>query len=96
MNEPYIQALRDAIQKVHGCISRFNETVRIKEEADGQTTWEGNVEVFDLARHATARQCYAWGYKDPEGRWQYVTTLRVPPVDSARKAVQAFVASRGK
>ena len=94
MNEKYIQALRDAIQKTHGCVSRYSQTVAVKEESNGQTVWEGNVEVFDLGGHSQARQCYAWWFKDADGHLQYVTVLKTGPVDAARKAVQGFLTSR--
>jgi len=96
MNEKYIQSLRETIQQVQGCASRYAQSVAVKEEANGQTLWDGKVEVFDLARHPAARQCYAWGYKNDLGYWQYVTIARVPPVDSPRQAVQAFLASGGE
>jgi hypothetical protein len=91
MNEKYIQSLRDAIQKKHGCISRYAQTVAVKEEADGALPeWQGNVEVFDLANHPQARQCYAWSYKDDTGRLQYVTVLS-PPIKSAAEAVRSHL-----
>ena len=90
MNEKYIQSLRDTIQKTHGCISRYVQTVPVKDEREGKVMWEGRVEVFDLAGHPKAAQCFAWGHKDEEGRWQYVTMLKVAPVDSPLKAVVAF------
>lgn len=96
MNEPYIQALRDAIRKTHGCASRYARAEAVKEEFNGKTVWEGTVEVFDLAGHHKAHQCYAWGYKDDDGRWQYVAVLRTPPVDSPRQAVQAFIVTLKK
>ena len=48
MNEKYIQALRDAIRHMHGCVSRYIETVPVKEDFKGQAAWEGDVEIFDL------------------------------------------------
>ena len=96
MNEKYIQALRDAIQHMHGCASRYVKTVAIKEDFADKVAWEGEVEVFDLAGHQKAKQCYAWGYHDDAGKWQYVAVLRVPPVDTARKAVQAYIISQQK
>jgi hypothetical protein len=96
MNEKYIQALRDAIVHTHGCASRFVRSEPVKEEFEGKTVWEGSVEVFDLSGHPTARQCYAWGFHDDAGKWQYVAVLQVPPVDSPQKAVQAYILSRGK
>ncbi len=87
MNEKYIQSLRNAIQTQHGCISRYVQTVAVK----GVTPlngWQGNVEIFDLAGHAKARQCFAWGFRDEAGRWQYLATLKISPIDSAEKAVK--------
>jgi hypothetical protein len=92
MNEPYIQALRDLIRRSYGCISRYAQTIAVKEESGGKVLWEGKVEQFDLSGHAQARQCYAWGSKDDQGRWQYVAYLRLPPVSSAATAVQAHLA----
>ena len=94
MNEKYIQALRDAIRHTHGCESRYIETVPVKEDFKGQTAWKGDVEVFDLAGHPKARQCYAWGYRDDSGRWQYVAVLKLPPVDSPQKAIQVYMLSQ--
>jgi hypothetical protein len=96
MNEKYIQTLRDAIKVKHGCVSRYSQTISVKEEVDGKTVWEGKVEVFDLAGHPKAAQAYAWGYDDQEGRKQYVTVLKAAPVDSAQRAIQAFIANGQK
>jgi hypothetical protein len=96
MNEPYIQALRDAIRHMHGCASRFVKTVSVKETFQEKTVWEGDVEIFDLAAHPQARQCYAWRFKDDDGRWQYVAVLKVGPVDSPLRAVQAYIVAQAK
>ena len=96
MNEKYIQTLRDAIRAKHGCVSRYSQTVSVKEELNGKTVWDGKVEVFDLAGHPKAAQAYAWGYEDQDGRKQYVTMLKVAPVDSAQRAIQAFVTNPQK
>lgn len=82
--------LQDIIKKLHGCDSKYLESVPIKEEFQGKTVWEGIVEVFDLLGHPKAKQCYAWAYPD-KGKMNYVTVLKVPPVDSPRKAVQINV-----
>ena len=97
MSEPdYIERLRDAIRHTHGCASAYVETVSVKETFKGKTVWEGEVEVFDLTGHATARQCFAWGFQDDGGRWQYVAVLRVKGVDTPLKAVQAYIVSQSK
>ena len=96
MSKKYIEALQDAIRHTHGCESAYTETVPLNEAFEGKTVWEGDVEVFDLTDHPTASQCYAWGYQDDAGKWQYVAVLKTPPVDSPRKAVQAYIISRPK
>ena len=96
MNEKYIQALRDAIRHMHGCASRYVKTVPVREDSCGKIVWHGNVEVFDLAGHPKASQCYAWGFQDDAGKWQYVAVLKTVPADSPQRAVQAYISSQVK
>ena len=42
----YIEELQDVIRKMHGAEPTHVETVPIKETWEGQTVWEGEVEVF--------------------------------------------------
>lgn len=94
MSKDYIKAVQDAIQHMHGCGSVYLESVPITETFKGKTVWDGEVEVFDLIDHPTARQCYAWGFQDDKGKWQYVAVLNIPPVDSPLAAVRAYIFSR--
>lgn len=94
MDEKYIQALQGAIRQMHGCESRYVGAVPVKEAAAGKTLWQGNVELFDLSGCPSANRCYAWGLQDEAGQWQCVAFLNVPPVDTARKAVQAYLLSQ--
>ena len=90
MNEKYIQFIRDAIKQKHGCLARYVETKHVKEEFQGKV-WEGDVELFDLAGHATARKCFAWRFLNPDGHWEYVTILN-PPVMTPGEAVRGHMA----
>jgi hypothetical protein len=47
----YIEELQDVIRRLHGVEATHIETVPIKEVFQGQTVWEGEVEVFDLHDH---------------------------------------------
>lgn len=89
----YIQTLKEAIKRLHGCESVHVETVPIVETFQGKTVWAGNVEVFGLVEHPKAKRCYAWshthGKDDKETR--YVAVLEVSPIDTPRKAVQASI-----
>lgn len=91
----YIEFLADAIQKLHGCAATYVETVPVVERFEGQTVWQGKVEVFELAGHSRATFCYAWGFQD-SGEMKAVTVLALPPISTALNAVQAFIASTVK
>lgn len=92
----YIEFLADAIQKLHGCVATYVETVPVVERFQGQTVWEGKVERFKLAAHPQATFCYAWGFENDSGETKAVTVLALPPIDTALRAVQAFIASTVK
>jgi len=78
----------------HGCACHYAQTVLVKEALNRAKVWQGNVEVFDLADHFVAQQCYAWKFESGSGQKQCVTVLKTPSVDSAAKAVHVFILSR--
>ena len=91
-----IEAVRLAVERMHGCRAVHVSTVPVKEAFDGQTVWEGEVEIFNVTGHPRAFQCYAWAYQDDEGRTQYTAVLRLPPVQSAQDAVKAAIRAQVK
>jgi len=88
-----IQELLEVIRKLHGSFATHIETVPITESHEGQTVWEGEVEVFDLHDHPKASRVYAWTHEtdDADVPRRTVTVLHVPPITSPRKAVQASI-----
>ena len=87
MNELPIAEFQNAIQATHCCESSFRKKVRVHEEFKGQTVWEGEVLVFYLMKHPTAKKCYAWSV---DGR--VTAVLHEGPVDSPEAAVRAAIA----
>jgi hypothetical protein len=89
----YIEELRDVIQQLHGTEATHRESVPVKEVFNGETVWDGIVEVFHLEGHPQANTAYAWFHDtgDPAKPAQHVTVLHVPPVVSALTAVRAFI-----
>jgi hypothetical protein len=87
----YIEALQDAIRKLHGVESKHIETVPVKEEFEGKTVWEGNVEVFDLVDYPKAPRAYAWMHKtdDAADAGRQVIVLHIRPIASPEMAVRA-------
>jgi len=91
--------LQRAIQQRHRCVAIHRESVHVHEILDGQTIWEGNVEVFDLKDHLEAEKCYAWSHREEgmSGRvlnsetMRLITVLGKRPVDSPEMAVRTAI-----
>jgi hypothetical protein len=94
----YLEELRDVIRRLHAAEAMHVESVSVKEEFQGQTVWEGTVEVFDLEGHPTAHRVYAWSHDtdDSANPRRHVTVLHAHPVKSARDAVRAFIVQESK
>jgi hypothetical protein len=69
------------------------EIVPVKETFQGQTVWEGDVEVFDLADHLKASRPYAWSHETGDLRNPGAhTVLQIPPAITRQRVVQAAIA----
>ena len=80
--------LEKAILKLHGAKAEHVESVPVTETFQGETVWDGVVEVFRLLEHP-AGKAYAWSHEADSGGTRYVAVLHAPPVDSPEKAVRA-------
>ena len=94
----YIEELQSAITRLHGCQSAYLETVPVSEVFQGEIVWQGDVEVFEIHGHPTAKRCYAWSHDTDKTGKRFVAVLELPPVDSAQSAVKAAIVEeyRGK
>lgn len=90
-----IANLQKAIRAMHGCESRFVESVPVHEVFRGETAWRGTVEVFDLIGHAKAKRAYAWSYQDGD-EIKSTAVLEIPPVDSPQTAVMVAIAAKAR
>jgi len=86
----HIEELRKVIRRLHGVESRHLESVPVKEMFQGQTVWEGIVEIFELHGHPKATKAYAWAH-ETDGPKRHVTVLHIGPVTSAVEAVRAAI-----
>jgi hypothetical protein len=91
--QDYIADLKSAILKMHGCQSVYLKTEHVHEVSQGKTAWLGEVEIFNLVNHPTAKHAYAWAHLEGEKNdaTRYVAVLELPPVKDARTAVQASI-----
>jgi hypothetical protein len=91
--QDYISRLQVAVSQLHGCGAVYRETVPVHEVFQGQTVWQGEVEVFDLTGHPKAKRAYGWSHregKDDQGE-RFVAVLEIPPVVSPVTAVRASI-----
>ncbi len=89
----YLDELKSVIHKLHGATATHRESVPVKETFNGETVWEGIVEVFDLHGHPKANTAYAWSHEtdDPEHPKRHVTVLHIPPAVSPESAVRLAI-----
>jgi len=89
----YIEELQATFLRLHNCTAKYVESVSVLEEFQGETVWQGDVEVFELLDHPKAKMGYGWGYATSEQGRRYITVLELPPVTSPQTAVKAAVVS---
>jgi hypothetical protein len=66
--------------------------VEVFETFQGQTVWEGIVDVFYIKGNALATRCYTWSSPiEGSTKRKFFAVLHVPPVTSARDAVRAAI-----
>jgi len=86
-----IDRLRRVIRDLHGVDSSHLRSVPVHETVDGQTVWQGVVEVFSLKGHPKAGLAYAWSDPADDGGRSYMAVLGVPPIKTAADAVRAVI-----
>ena len=88
----YLARLKAAVEKMHDCLAVHSATVPVHEVFQGQTVWQGDVEVF-IVDHPKAKRAYAWSHPDGVDDFdeKFTAVLEVPPVDSAKTAVKVAI-----
>lgn len=87
-----LEDLREAIEKLHGVRAVWSETAPVREEFQGAVVWDGDVQVFVITGHASAKRCFAWSHtQDGTDRRRIVTVLETKEIDSPAMAVRAAI-----
>ena len=91
--QDYLARLQVAVSQLHNCGASHVSTVPVHEVFQGQTVWQGEVEVFDLTGHPKAKRAYAWSHLDKpdDSEERFVAVLEIPPVVSPVTAVRASI-----
>jgi hypothetical protein len=91
MDDAGVEALRDAIRHMHGCESRWVESIPVRETHAGHLVWSGEVQLFALVGHPKATECFAWSHATEGVKRRFHAVLALPPVDSASMAVKTSI-----
>ena len=96
-NRESINDLERAIFNLHGCNSKWLESVPIVEKFSDNIVWDGVVQIFKLIGHPQSIKCYAWSHSvEGSTKRKFHAVLHFGPVDSPQKAVQAAIIARHK
>jgi hypothetical protein len=91
----YLDNLGMAVRVAHGVEAHHEGSVRVHVVRDGDTIWEGYVEIYTLQGHPEASQAFAWGREDEE-EVHFISILNVAPIRSPTDAVRAAIARLAK
>jgi hypothetical protein len=90
-DDPYAN-LRKCITAQHGGVATHVESVRVKETFQGQTVWEGVVEVFDLEGCPKSTRAYAWSSPiEGSDKRRIFAVLHLGGIRSPQDAVRAAI-----
>ena len=87
-----ISDLNNAVEQQHGGTATFIESTPVKETFEGQTVWEGVVQVFDLDGQSTATRAYAWSSPiEGSTKRRFFAVLHLGEIRSPQDAVRAAI-----
>lgn len=91
MSEEDLDTLRKTVGMLHECTATHRDSVHVTERFQGQTVWDGDVQVFEIEGNPDATICYAWSYGKSASFRQYKAILHAEQVDSPQAAVRAVI-----
>jgi hypothetical protein len=95
MDAAGISALQDAIRHLHGLEATWIESVPVRETHEGETVWDGEVQVFSV-EHPTAKRIYAWSHETKGRKRRFHAVLGAKPIDNPVMAVRAAIMSEAQ
>jgi len=90
----HIEQLKALIEQQYGTTATHVETVPVHETFNGETIWDGEVEVFDVPEFENADRVFAWNFEDDDGEQQQVTVAQISPASDPSTAVKAYLISQ--
>lgn len=85
------------MESQHGGEATFVQSVPVHETHDGQTVWNGAVQVFDLAGHPKATRAYAWSSPiEGSAKRRFFAVLHAGPITGPVEAVRAAIVAEAR
>jgi len=82
--QEYQERLKLVIEHLNKCSAVYQRTEHVRADYEGETIWEGDVEVFSINSILTkAKHCYRWSYGEPE---EFITILE--PMDAKLRPIR--------
>ena len=92
MTDYLLDELRTAVERQHGGMATFVQSMPVREIFKGETAWEGVVHVFDLTGHPKAKRAYAWSSPiEGSDKRRFFAVLHMGAIKSPADAVRAAV-----
>lgn len=88
----HIEQLKELIEREYATTAKHVEAVPVHETFEGETIWDGEVEVFEVPEFPNADLVFAWAFED-NGE-QQVTVAQIPPATTPENAVKAYLVSQ--
>ena len=86
-----IERIKNAVEKREGCRAKHIESLRVQEKWFDEIAWDGVVETFAFTKSSDYQARLRMGTTKPGEEPRYTIVPSVPPVNSARDAVQAAI-----
>jgi hypothetical protein len=86
-----IPTLQDAIRHLHGVESEHVETAHVREVHAGLLVWEGDIEVFQLAKHPKTKRAFGWSEATTGNKRRFFVVLHTVGVDTPIAALRASI-----
>jgi hypothetical protein len=98
MTEFNDQQLKHAVESQHGGTATFVQSVPVHESHNGQTVWNGAVQVFDLADSPSgATRAYGWSAAvEGSTKRRFFAVLHTGPITGPVEAVRAAIVAEAR
>jgi hypothetical protein len=93
MSEEPISEIQLAVEKAAGCPAQYLRTALVIEGWKEEIVWQGEVEVFTLNGHPTAKVAFGWKHFFGD---DFIAVVGLPPIESPNAAVREVIVAKAR